>query len=266
MSGDERLLGPAKSAKSSEISAATSADVAAVADALPSSTKSYTVCTSCNESLPVADYKAHYKSDRHQYNVKRKTEGLLPIPADLWEKKLQRFEEIKKQQAVKKTDHLKARKTKEKPGAKRSSASGSAEADEEEAAEEADRSFHKVEEEEAIRELLEEDEEEKKEEQQQHTKQDQQKKKNVKKTGCHSLFDDREFQTVPDCLNYMRSKYSFFLPEKEYCCDVEGLLKFLHRKIQKLHRCLYCDREFETEAACRRHMRDKNHTRIGTEG
>lgn len=70
--------------------------------------KVYTVCTSCNEQIIAggAEQREHYRSERHMYNVKRKLEGAAPIPAEVWERKLQRFREIQQEQA-KKTDHLK---------------------------------------------------------------------------------------------------------------------------------------------------------------
>jgi len=64
----------------------------------------------------------------------------------------------------------------------------------------------------------------------------------------------------------MRVHYSFSIPQGEYCNDKAGLLTFLHQKIRAGHQCIYCDAGFETEEACRKHMLDKNHTRIGTEG
>ena len=64
----------------------------------------------------------------------------------------------------------------------------------------------------------------------------------------------------------MRSSYTFIIPDREHCHRVDDLLEFLHLKIEEGHQCLYCDRTFEGQVACLRHMLDKNHTRIGTEG
>ncbi|CAD7970057.1 unnamed protein product [Amoebophrya sp. A25] len=80
------------------------------------------------------------------------------------------------------------------------------------------------------------------------------------------LFDRRTFTSLDDNLQYMMRHYSFFLPDRDYCVDKEGLLTFLHKKIAEGHQCIYCDRTFKSEADVRQHMLDKNHTRIGLEG
>lgn len=81
-----------------------------------------------------------------------------------------------------------------------------------------------------------------------------------------SLFDRRTFRTVEDCLRYMWKKYNFCIPDREYCTNVEGILSFVWHKINETpHACIFCNRKFPDAASVRRHMLDKNHSRIGTE-
>ena len=102
-------------------------------------------------------------------------------------------------------------------------------------------------------------------------------KKSVSSTGGRSvvstpvedpmtcLFDSRKFGTVEENLEYMRKKFSFFIPSLECLVDLEGLLMVLADKICTGHVCIYCDRQFGSLEAVRGHMLDMNHTRIGTE-
>ncbi|CAD7961080.1 unnamed protein product [Amoebophrya sp. A120] len=187
-----------------------------------------TVCTSCNEHVPVSEQRAHYRSERHMYNVKRKLENAAPIPAELWERKLQRFKEIQMEQTGKKTDHLKESK-KRNLAEQTTSGRNSVATNQSKAV--------------AVNANAE-----------------------VVPLPNRSLFDHRTFKSLEDNLDYMGKKFSFFIPDETYCTDKPGLLSFLHKKISEGHQCLYCDKSFEDELSCRRHMLDKNHTRIGVEG
>jgi len=188
-------------------------------------------CTACSESFATnAELRAHCKTERHLYNMKRRLAGLRPISKELWDKKLQ---ESRNQAAAQKgTAHLKAGKEPRKTAGSTTasqptpSAGGS---DAPEASPSATPDEGPL-------------------------------------TPRHCLFDRRHFQTVDECLAYMQKTYSFSVPDAEYCTDVPGLLSFLHRKISEPpHACLFCNRKFPDLASVRRHMIDKGHTRIGTE-
>jgi len=79
------------------------------------------------------------------------------------------------------------------------------------------------------------------------------------------LFDRKRFESIDECLGYMWRTYNFAVPDREYCTDLPGLLGYLNDKITDGNICLYCNRKFPDAASCRRHMLDKNHTRIGTD-
>ena len=56
-----------------------------------------------------------------------------------------------------------------------------------------------------------------------------------------SLFDHRISKTLKANIHYMQQKYGFFLPDKEFLVDTEGLLGYLHEKVKIGHYCLYCN-------------------------
>jgi len=87
----------------------------------------------------------------------------------------------------------------------------------------------------------------------------------AQRTERHCLFDDHESGSMEENLAYMSSKYSFFIPHREYLTKPKELLLYLTEKIYTGYTCLYCDRAFQDSASCLRHMFDKNHTRVGTE-
>mmetsp|Transcript_1225 Transcript_1225/g.2985 ORF Transcript_1225/g.2985 Transcript_1225/m.2985 type:complete len:524 (+) Transcript_1225:63-1634(+) len=85
-------------------------------------------------------------------------------------------------------------------------------------------------------------------------------------TPRRSLFDQKRFGTVEECLTHMQKTYGFFIPDQEYCTDVPGLLGFLGQKLsQPPHACIYCNRRFPDLRSVRRHMADKSHMRVVTE-
>lgn len=316
------------------------------------------VCTSCREVLNVGnEQRLHYKSDRHMYNVKRKLENLLPIPADVWAKKLATFERIR-QEAPKKQAHLKKDKQRKGRSHTDGRSAGSAQRswvvvpeDSDEASEakppllaHADTSDSVGESVSACSAIgtsngngngtasasngeleveglgspsgssasltngfvkLSSDDNLLYTESPKHTSSrsgspkakgglltKEARKASTTTEGessspllgaaneghevrekplpenphLRSLFDKEEFETMEANLQYMRSKFSFFIPDSQYCVKKEGLLRFLHGKIINGFTCITCDREFGSEADCRRHMFSKNHTTIGTEG
>ena len=81
----------------------------------------------------------------------------------------------------------------------------------------------------------------------------------------HCLFDDKRFQTVEKCLKYMRDTYTFTLPDERYIVDVPALLRCLNKLMEEDHQCIYCARYFSSYYACRQHMVDSHHSRIGCE-
>jgi len=199
----------------------------AVRQAEPADTKAPEFsCTACNEHFATPlEHRAHFKSERHVYNTKRKHAGLKPISQEAWERKLRESRGAATEQ--KGTAHLKAKEEKPRgvPGAfgpgPREGA-GSEDASEDTATE-----------------------------------------RPLTPRGC--LFDRKHFDSVDLCLAYMERSYSFFIPDQEYCIDVPKFLTHLGTKITEDYACINCNRRFPDLASVRRHMVDKGHTQLTSE-
>uniref|UniRef100_A0A7S3L7H2 C2H2-type domain-containing protein n=1 Tax=Amphora coffeiformis TaxID=265554 RepID=A0A7S3L7H2_9STRA len=77
-----------------------------------------------------------------------------------------------------------------------------------------------------------------------------------------SLFDRHMSASVEHNVDRMYRKYGFFVPDREFCSDLEGLVGYLHEKIKLGHMCLYCHRVFTTWQGCQKHMISKQHTKL----
>lgn len=64
---------------------------------------------------------------------------------------------------------------------------------------------------------------------------------------------------------HMLKTHGMFIPEKAYLADLEGLIRYLHAKINENHECLLCHAIRTTAAGIRTHMRDKSHCMIAFE-
>ncbi|KAK9885550.1 hypothetical protein WA026_012300 [Henosepilachna vigintioctopunctata] len=70
-------------------------------------------------------------------------------------------------------------------------------------------------------------------------------------------------------LEHMTIVHSFFIPDIEFCTDVQGLLRYLGEKVTKGYMCLWCNesgRAFRSAEAAKSHMVDKGHCRMLHEG
>lgn len=76
------------------------------------------------------------------------------------------------------------------------------------------------------------------------------------------IFDDKQFPSAEDCLEYMSSKYGFFIPDFEYMVDLEGFIEYLNEKVKIGGVCLYCQKRFENGRSCQHHMLSKSHCKI----
>ncbi len=84
-------------------------------------------------------------------------------------------------------------------------------------------------------------------------------------TVCSSLFDHHEASSIRANLEYMASKYSFFVPNIENLTNPVGLAKYLLKKVSERHQCLFCNKIFSSMTAVRCHMVDLGHTMLGTD-
>lgn len=77
-----------------------------------------------------------------------------------------------------------------------------------------------------------------------------------------SIFDDREFETIDECMEYMKIKFGFFIPDQEYLTDRDGLLEYLGEKVKLGGLCLYCQKQQRPGRSCVQHMIAKSHCKI----
>jgi C2H2 type zinc-finger (2 copies) len=80
-----------------------------------------------------------------------------------------------------------------------------------------------------------------------------------------SIFDNKEFETVEECVEYMAVNFGFFIPDVEYLTDLEGLLTYLGEKVKLGGFCLYCQKQMKPGRPCQNHMKSKSHCKIAFE-
>lgn len=86
-------------------------------------------------------------------------------------------------------------------------------------------------------------------------------------TTC--LFCSKESKNVEANLSHMSRNHGFFIPDVEYCTDLEGFLEYLGEKVGEGMMCLWCNersRQFYTLQAVQQHMQDKGHCKVLHEG
>ena len=201
--------------------------------------------------------RAHYTSDWHRYNLKRKVAGLAPLVKDEFEARKAAAllaKQDKDGNVSKKQDHVKSSKQEQvarRNGLRRHDIppSNSIPVD-------------LCDEQRVLPPVPPPGTEERlstpSDEEDQTTLNDEPVEINVNK----SLFDNHESVDVHENLEHMQRNFDFFLPDAEYVSDLEGLLEYLHQKVSLGHTCLYCGQMFRSAMACRQHMIDKSHCKI----
>jgi pre-60S factor REI1 len=184
-----------------------------------------------------ADVKKHYQSDWHRYNLKRKVGNLPPISKQAFARRVAAALRLQEQakNKVKKTDHLKRKESddrKSNAALSRTSSSSTAANNSQAALEEK-----------PLEELTVDD-------------------LKTRVRPEQSIFDDREFGSIEENLEYMRKKYQFIIPDLQYVSDVTGLLRYCSAKVRLGRICLYCNRQFKSVRGCQAHMRDMFHCRM----
>lgn len=84
-------------------------------------------------------------------------------------------------------------------------------------------------------------------------------------TANISIFDDKVFDNVDDCVQYMALTFGFFIPDVEFLSDLEGLLVYLGEKVKHGGICLYCQKQCVPGRPCQQHMLSKSHCKIAYE-
>ncbi|KAL7634114.1 UNVERIFIED_CONTAM: hypothetical protein RMT77_015442 [Armadillidium vulgare] len=76
------------------------------------------------------------------------------------------------------------------------------------------------------------------------------------------FFCSLESKSLEANLKHMTKVHSFFIPDLQYCINLEGLIAYLGEKVGCDMRCLWCNekgRQFWTVEAVQSHMEDKGH-------
>ncbi len=162
----------------------------------------------------------HYKSDWHKYNLKRREAGLPLVEEKEFQMRLEAALAMRKEKEKKNgTSHIKninSKKNKKKQKFKEQKTTVDAEAaTPDNAADEEPKP--------RIPAALAESQE------------------NPEIDPKQSLFDQKVSKSLKENIHYMQQKYGFFLPDKEYLEDTEGLLGYFHEKVKLGHYCLYCN-------------------------
>ena len=79
---------------------------------------------------------------------------------------------------------------------------------------------------------------------------------------CQSLFCSHTSLSPEANARFLQDTYGFFLPDREYLVDLEGLLGYCHEKLRIGRTCLYCEKQFATGAATIQHAIDASHTKL----
>ena len=91
---------------------------------------------------------------------------------------------------------------------------------------------------------------------------EEQMQENLPMGSCISIFDNKEFDSVENCIAYMSRMFGFFIPDSEYIDDLEGLLEYVGEKVKLGGTCLYCQRRFRSGRACQHHMTQLSHCKL----
>ncbi|WVQ97780.1 hypothetical protein IAU59_004894 [Kwoniella sp. CBS 9459] len=88
-------------------------------------------------------------------------------------------------------------------------------------------------------------------------------RRRIQPTDC--LFCPITKSTIDENITHMAKYHSFFIPDQDILIDVRGLLSYLGEKVAIGNLCLFCPnggREFGSLEAVRKHMHDKAHCKL----
>ncbi|KAL4764177.1 putative C2H2 finger domain protein [Aspergillus foveolatus] len=79
------------------------------------------------------------------------------------------------------------------------------------------------------------------------------------------LFCNNESTSIEENTEHMFKSHGMFIPERTYLADLEGLIRYLYRKINENSECIYCHVIRNSPAGIKTHMKDKGHCMIAFE-
>lgn len=84
-------------------------------------------------------------------------------------------------------------------------------------------------------------------------------------SSSHCLFCNNESTSIEENTEHMFKSHGMFIPERTYLADLEGLIRYLYRKINENSECIYCHVIRNSPAGIKTHMKDKGHCMIAFE-
>ncbi|KAL4753917.1 hypothetical protein BDW72DRAFT_167636 [Aspergillus terricola var. indicus] len=84
-------------------------------------------------------------------------------------------------------------------------------------------------------------------------------------SSSHCLFCNNESTSIEENTDHMFKSHGMFIPERTYLADLEGLIRYLYRKINENSECIYCHVIRNSPAGIKTHMKDKGHCMIAFE-
>ncbi|KAL5339468.1 C2H2 type zinc-finger-domain-containing protein [Aspergillus crustosus] len=84
-------------------------------------------------------------------------------------------------------------------------------------------------------------------------------------SSSHCLFCNNESSSIEENTDHMFKTHGMFIPERSYLSDLEGLIRYLYRKINENSECIYCHSIRNSPEGIRTHMKDKGHCMIAFE-
>uniref|UniRef100_A0A6B2L8W9 C2H2-type domain-containing protein n=1 Tax=Arcella intermedia TaxID=1963864 RepID=A0A6B2L8W9_9EUKA len=202
--------------------------------------------------------KDHYKSDFHRFNLKRKMGNLPPVAEDLFNKKVEEWNNANEEKS-KGSQHLKKNKPKKEKKLTQPKATPEPQEQTKGTIQRQPRTYAPIHSEGQEAEEAEEGEVvEKREEEMLDEKIESAPTLTLK----HSLFDKHISPDFPRNIEYMTKTFGFYIPEIDYLKDLPGLIRYLGEKISIGNTCIYCERTFHSLDAVRDHMRAVSHCKI----
>lgn len=186
--------------------------------------------------------KAHYRSEWHRYNLKRKVAGLPPLSREAYESRAAREGDQAGALSASTGTRSQQRRQKREERALQKAAAAANNPHSKAAHFEATR---KMDDEQYVQHKLETAEE---------------------FDECCDIFSRHRSANMHANLEYMAKKHGFYIPYLDYCTDVAGLLAYLQEKVYVGNLALLTDKEFHSVEAAQAHMRDKGQCRFELEG
>lgn len=243
-------------------------------------------CITCRVAFGDPDLqRAHYKTDWHRYNLKRKVAELQPVTAENFQQRVltQRAADAKLEARQNEfcpickkhftsqnsyESHLRSRRHKERAAGierKKSSPESSKENGEASTKNKKNREemSQPVTQDTKQPNIVDSNRTEEEEEEEESDYEPEP----LEITEC--LFCPHSSEDLEASLNHMSRVHGFFIPDLDYIVDVKGLVHYLGEKIGVGYMCLYCNdkgKAFHCVESVQQHMVDKCHCKIFFEG